>query len=98
VIWKVYHAQQRSGLERIPCSDGRRLRAAVLKPDRIRVQLGPRGTPLLFDSAISGDQHRIMVTANICMCGSDGSFDSMGEGMIVNFDGSIIAHGTHGAP
>jgi formamidase len=30
------------------------------------------------------------------MCGSDGSFDSMGEGMIVNFDGSILAHGTTG--
>src|ERR1700721_54095 len=38
----------------------------------------------------------LMVTANVCMCGSDGSFDSMGEGMIVNFDGSIIAHGTNG--
>jgi len=40
----------------------------------------------------------LMVTANVCMCGSDGSFDSMGEGMIVNFDGSIIAHGTTGRP
>ena len=30
------------------------------------------------------------------MCGSDGSFDSMGEGMIVNFDGGVIAHGTTG--
>ena len=29
----------------------------------------------------------LMVTANVCMCGSDGSFDSMGEGMIVGFDG-----------
>jgi formamidase len=38
----------------------------------------------------------LMVTANVCMCGSDGSFDSMGEGMIVNFDGSIMAHGTSG--
>ena len=38
----------------------------------------------------------LMVTANVCMCGSDGSFDSMGEGMIVNFDGSVIAHGTSG--
>ena len=37
-----------------------------------------------------------MVTANVCMCGSDGTFDSMGEGMIVNFDGTIIAHGTSG--
>ncbi|HET7888985.1 MAG TPA: formamidase [Bradyrhizobium sp.] len=38
----------------------------------------------------------LMVTANVCMCGSDGSFDSMGEGMIVNFDGTILAHGTTG--
>jgi formamidase len=38
----------------------------------------------------------LMVTANVCMCGSDGSFDSMGEGMIVNFDGSVLAHGTTG--
>jgi formamidase len=30
------------------------------------------------------------------MCGSDGTFDSMGEGMIVNFDGTIIAEGTTG--
>jgi len=36
----------------------------------------------------------LMITANVCMCGSDGQFDSMGEGMIVNFDGGIIAHGT----
>lgn len=40
----------------------------------------------------------LMVTANVCMCGSDGTFDSMGEAMIVNFDGSIIAHGTTGRP
>ena len=38
--------------------------------------------------------HNLMVTANVCMCGSDGTFDSMGEGMVVNFDGSIIAEGT----
>lgn len=40
----------------------------------------------------------LMITANVCMSGSDGSFDSMGEGMICNFDGSIIAHGTSGRP
>jgi formamidase len=38
----------------------------------------------------------LMVTANVCMCGTDGTFDSMGEGMICNFDGAIIAHGTSG--
>jgi len=36
----------------------------------------------------------LMVTASVCMAGSDGTFDSMGEGMIVNFDGSLLAHGT----
>jgi formamidase len=40
----------------------------------------------------------LMVTANVCMCGSDGTFDSMGEGMIVNFDGAIVAHGMSGRP
>ncbi len=38
----------------------------------------------------------LMVTANVCLSGSDGTFDSMGEGMIVNFDGSVLAHGTSG--
>ena len=40
----------------------------------------------------------LMVTASVCMSGSDGQFDSMGEGMVCNFDGSIIAHGTSGRP
>jgi len=35
----------------------------------------------------------LMVTANVCMCGSDGTFNSMGEGMICNFDGSVIVEG-----
>jgi formamidase len=36
-----------------------------------------------------------MITASVCMCGSDGSFDSMGEGMFVNFDGTVLAEGSH---
>jgi formamidase len=40
--------------------------------------------------------HNLMVTANVCMCGSDGTFDSMGEAMIVDFDGTIIAEGVTG--
>jgi formamidase len=35
----------------------------------------------------------LMVTASVCMSGSDGTFDSMGEGMVCNFDGSIVAQG-----
>jgi formamidase len=35
----------------------------------------------------------LMYTASVCMCGSDGTFNSMGEGMIVNFDGTPLASG-----
>lgn len=35
----------------------------------------------------------LCVTASVCLSGSDGMFDSMGEGMIVNFDGTPIATG-----
>ncbi|HVY14301.1 MAG TPA: formamidase [Rhodopila sp.] len=38
----------------------------------------------------------LMATASVCMCGSDGTFDSMGEAMVCNFDGTIIAHGQSG--
>ncbi len=36
----------------------------------------------------------LMVTASVCMCGSDGTFDSMGEGMFVNFDGTVMVEGS----
>ncbi len=32
-------------------------------------------------------------TASVCLCGSDGSFDSMGEGMFCSFDGSVMVQG-----
>ena len=35
----------------------------------------------------------LMATASVCLCGSDGTFDSMGEAMIVNFDGTALATG-----
>jgi formamidase len=39
----------------------------------------------------------LMYTANVCMAGTDGSFNSMGEGMIVNYDGTPLASG-NGTP
>jgi formamidase len=36
----------------------------------------------------------LMVTASVCLCGSDGSFDSMGEGMVCNFDGTVMVEGS----
>ena len=35
----------------------------------------------------------LMYTASVCLSGSDGTFDSMGEGMIVNFDGVPLVSG-----
>lgn len=34
-------------------------------------------------------------TASVCLCGSDGTFDSMGEGMFVRFDGTPLVMGSH---
>ncbi|WP_407309553.1 formamidase [Pseudomonas sp. nanlin1] len=35
----------------------------------------------------------LMQTASVCMSGSDGTFDSMGEAMFVDFDGTPMAEG-----
>jgi formamidase len=35
----------------------------------------------------------LMATASVCMCGSDGTFDSMGEAMFCGFDGAVLAEG-----
>jgi formamidase len=35
----------------------------------------------------------LVYTASVCMSGSDGSFDSMGEGMVVGFDGVPLVMG-----
>jgi formamidase len=35
----------------------------------------------------------LIYTASVCMCGSDGTFDSMGEAMFVNFDGTPLVTG-----
>ncbi|MFN3887045.1 MAG: formamidase [Aquabacterium sp.] len=35
----------------------------------------------------------LMVTASVCLCGSDGTFDSMGEAMVCNFDGTVMVQG-----
>src|SRR3984893_15593820 len=45
-----------------------------------------------FTNQVNAFQN-LMVTANVCMCGSDGTFDSMGDGMFVNFDGTPLVEG-----
>lgn len=35
----------------------------------------------------------LMATASVCMCGSDGVFDSMGEAMVCDHEGQVVAQG-----
>jgi formamidase len=35
----------------------------------------------------------LVPTASVCLCGTDGTFNSMGEAMICNFDGTIMVQG-----
>ena len=35
----------------------------------------------------------LMATASVCLCGSDGSFDSMGEAMVCDHEGRVVAQG-----
>jgi formamidase len=35
----------------------------------------------------------LVYTASVCLCGSDGTFDSMGEGMFCSFDGTVMVEG-----
>jgi formamidase len=35
----------------------------------------------------------LAITASVCLSGSDGIFDSMGEGMFCNFDGTVMVEG-----
>lgn len=34
-------------------------------------------------------------TASVCLCGSDGTFDSMGEAMFCQFDGTVLTSGSN---
>lgn len=35
----------------------------------------------------------LMATASVCLCGSDGSFDSMGEAMVCDHEGRVVVQG-----
>jgi formamidase len=91
-------------LSLIICHDGmfpEMAREAAYKGAEIMIRTAGYTAPIRKSWRFTNQSNsfcNLMVTANVCMSGSDGTFDSMGEGMIVNFDGEIIAHGTSGRP
>jgi formamidase len=83
----------------IICHDGmfpEMAREAAYKGAEIMLRTAGYTAPIRHAWRVSNQANafsNLMVTASVCMCGSDGTFNSMGEAMICNFDGTIIAEG-----
>ena len=83
----------------IICHDGmfpEMAREAAYKGADIMIRTAGYTAPIRHSWKITNQANafsNLMATASVCLCGSDGSFDSMGEGMFVNFDGTLLAEG-----
>jgi formamidase len=83
----------------IICHDGmfpEMAREAAYKGAEIMLRTAGYTAPIRHAWKISNQANafsNLMATASVCLCGSDGTFNSMGEGMFCNFDGTMIAEG-----
>jgi formamidase len=83
----------------IICHDGmfpEMAREAAYKGAEIMLRTAGYTAPIRHAWKISNQANafsNLMATASVCMCGTDGTFNSMGEGMFCNFDGTVIAEG-----
>lgn len=92
-----------SKLALIICHDGmfpEMAREAAYRGAEIMIRTAGYTAPIRHTWKITNQANafcNVMQTASVCMCGSDGTFDSMGEGMFVDFDGTPLAEGSHRA-
>ena len=83
----------------IICHDGmlpEMAREASYKGAEIIIRTAGYTAPIRHSWQITNQANafcNLAYTANVCMSGSDGSFDSMGEGMFCNFDGTVLVKG-----
>jgi len=83
----------------IICHDGmfpEMAREAAYKGAEIMLRTAGYTAPIQHAWKVSNQANafsNLMVTASVCMCGTDGTFNSMGEGMFCNFDGTIMVEG-----
>jgi formamidase len=90
-----------SKISLIICHDGmfpEMAREAAYKGAEIMIRTAGYTAPIRHSWRITNQANafcNLMTTASVCMCGSDGSFDSMGEGMFCNFDGTVLVQGSH---
>ena len=88
-----------STLALIICHDGmfpEMARECAYKGAEIAIRTAGYTAPIRHAWKITNQANafcNLMYTASVCMCGSDGTFDSMGEGTIVNFDGVPLVEG-----
>ncbi len=88
-----------STLALIICHDGmfpEMAREAAYKGAEIIIRTAGYTAPIRHAWHITNQANaftNLAYTANVCLCGSDGSFDSMGEGMFCNFDGTVMVQG-----
>jgi formamidase len=85
----------------IICHDGmfpEMARECAYKGAEVMIRTAGYTAPIRHSWQITNQSNafqNLMVTASVCMCGSDGTFDSMGEAMFVNFDGVPMVMGGH---
>jgi formamidase len=88
-----------SKLALIICHDGmfpEMAREAAYKGAEIMLRTAGYTAPIRHAWRVTNQANafsNLMVTASVCMCGSDGTFNSMGEAMICNFDGTVMVEG-----
>ncbi|AFY70184.1 Formamidase [Thalassoporum mexicanum PCC 7367] len=88
-----------SKLALIICHDGmfpEMARECAYKGAEIMIRTAGYTAPIRHSWQITNQANafcNLIYTASVCMCGSDGTFDSMGEGMIINYDGTPLVTG-----
>ncbi len=88
-----------SKLALIICHDGmfpEMAREAAYKGAEIMLRTAGYTAPIRHAWRITNQANafcNLMATASVCMCGSDGTFNSMGEAMLCSFDGTVLAEG-----
>lgn len=88
-----------SKLALIICHDGmfpEMAREAAYRGAEIIIRTAGYTAPIRHSWKVTNQANafsNLAVIASVCLCGSDGTFDSMGEGMFCNFDGTVLAEG-----
>jgi formamidase len=88
-----------SRLGLIICHDGmfpEMAREAVYRGADILLRTAGYTAPIRHSWQITNQANafcNLVQTASVCMCGTDGTYNSMGEAMICNFDGTILVQG-----